>query len=110
MNVFFVSRILRNGYFQVRGIQINKYQTQRQPDTLTGGELFMETERLTLTIPEAAELLGLGRSLTYDLANRGELPVIRFGKRIMVSKPALMKMLNQCEKEGTKWENSIGTE
>lgn len=52
-------------------------------------------ERLTLTVDEAAHLLGISRGLAYELARSGKLPVIRFGRRILISKWALEKMLNQ---------------
>jgi excisionase family DNA binding protein len=52
------------------------------------------TERLTLTVEEACRLLGVGRTVGYELARRGELPgVIRLGRRFVVSRPALEKAL-----------------
>lgn len=51
-------------------------------------------ERLTMTVEEACRLLGLGRTLGYELARRGELPgVIRLGRRFLVSRPALEEAL-----------------
>ena len=49
----------------------------------------------TLSIEEAAQLLGIGRTLAYDLARRGELPgVVRLGqKRLRVSRLALENYL-----------------
>ena len=53
-----------------------------------------QTEPLTITIEEACRLYGIGRTLGYDLARRGELPgVIRLGRRLLVSRPALEKAL-----------------
>jgi excisionase family DNA binding protein len=51
-------------------------------------------ERLVYTVEEAGELLGIVRSKAYEAANNGELPVIRIGKRILVPKAALDRMLN----------------
>ncbi|MHB8084792.1 MAG: helix-turn-helix domain-containing protein [Dehalococcoidia bacterium] len=53
--------------------------------------------KLTLSVEQAGKILGIGRSLAYDLARRDELPVIRFGKRILVSRPALEKMLSEVK-------------
>jgi excisionase family DNA binding protein len=52
-------------------------------------------ERLTLTIKEAAAMLGISRNLAYELARRGELPgVIKLGeKRIVVSRAQLENLL-----------------
>ena len=52
-----------------------------------------ENKRLTYTVPEAAEILGLSRPTGYKLANEGKLPVLRIGGRILVSKAGLLKML-----------------
>ena len=50
-------------------------------------------ERLTLTIPEAARRLGIGRNQGYECARRGEIPTIRLGKRRVVPVAALEAML-----------------
>jgi excisionase family DNA binding protein len=54
----------------------------------------MTTERLTYDLwPEAGERLGLSRNGTYDAAKRGDIPIIRIGKRILVPKAALERLL-----------------
>lgn len=50
-------------------------------------------ERATLTVPEAARLLGIGRDAAYRAAARGELPTLRVGRRILVPVAALDRML-----------------
>ena len=54
-------------------------------------------EKLTLTIRETAKLLGIGRNLCYDLAKRNELPVpvLRCGRRLLVPRRALEKLLDE---------------
>ena len=52
-------------------------------------------ERLTLTVEEAAQLLGIGRGLAYEMARSGKLPVVRFGRRLLVPRGALERMLEQ---------------
>lgn len=49
----------------------------------------MSPDALTLTVPEAARLLGIGRNAAYDLIRRGELPHVRFGRTIRVPRSAL---------------------
>jgi excisionase family DNA binding protein len=49
--------------------------------------------RLTVSVEEAARLLGLGRSATYEAARRGELPTRRLGRRLLVPVPALLEWL-----------------
>ena len=55
----------------------------------------MEDERLTLTIEEAAKVLGIGRQLAYDRVKTGEIPVIKIGRRLLVPKKALEKLLEE---------------
>ena len=49
--------------------------------------------RVTVSIEEAARLLGLGRSAAYEAARRGELPTRRLGRRLLVPVPALLDWL-----------------
>ncbi len=53
-----------------------------------------EAERLTYDIEEAGKLLGLGRNASYEAAKRGDLPTIRIGRRLLVPKAALHRLLN----------------
>jgi excisionase family DNA binding protein len=50
-------------------------------------------QRLTLTVEEAATALGISRAFAYEAVARGEIPCIRIGKRILIPKIALEKML-----------------
>ena len=49
--------------------------------------------KLCYTVPEAAQLLGFSRNFGYELARTGQIPIIRFGKRILVPKAAFHEML-----------------
>lgn len=55
----------------------------------------MEEERLTLTVKEAAKLLGIGRQLAYERVKTGEIPVIKIGRRLLVPRRALEKLLEE---------------
>lgn len=43
--------------------------------------------------PDAGQLLGLGRSATYEAARRGEIPTLRFGRAVRVPTAALHQLL-----------------
>jgi excisionase family DNA binding protein len=60
------------------------------------------TERLTLTIEEAAVALGIDRSTAYALAAVDKLPVpvIRLGRRLVVGRAALARVLERTS-DGT---------
>ncbi len=51
-------------------------------------------ERLVLTVPQVARMLGVSRATGYMLARTNQLPVIRLGKRLLVPKAALEKVLS----------------
>lgn len=55
----------------------------------------METEKLTLTVDETAKILGIGRQLAYNRVKTGEIPVIKIGRRLLVPRRALEKLLEQ---------------
>jgi excisionase family DNA binding protein len=52
-------------------------------------------ERLVFTVSEAGELLGISRAFAYELVGRGELPVIRLGRRCLVPKVAVLALDGQ---------------
>jgi len=54
----------------------------------------MERERLTMTVEEAADALGISRALAYELVARSELPSLRLGRRIVVPRRALEAMVD----------------
>ncbi|QKC91039.1 DNA-binding protein [Mesorhizobium sp. NZP2234] len=53
----------------------------------------IENARQTITVAEAAQALGIGRNAGYDAVRRGEIPVIKIGKRLLVPKAALDRIL-----------------
>jgi excisionase family DNA binding protein len=64
-------------------------QTLRVPDP---------EERPTLPVwPDAGNFLGLSKASTYDAVTRGEIPVIRIGRRLLVPTAALRRLLGLDE-------------
>jgi excisionase family DNA binding protein len=49
---------------------------------------------LTISVVEAGQQAGLGRNGSYDAAKRGEIPTIRFGRRLRVPRQAWERILN----------------
>ena len=52
-----------------------------------------KTEKLTLTVSEAAQALGLSRNSCYQAVETGTLPSLRIGKRILIPRFALERLL-----------------
>jgi len=49
--------------------------------------------RLTYTVPETANLLGIGRNQAYEAVRTKQLPSIRIGNRLLVPRAALDRLL-----------------
>ena len=60
------------------------------------------SERLILTARETSQLLGLSRSSVYQGMLTGEIPHVRIGKRKLIPRVALEKLLSEASvnKEG----------
>jgi excisionase family DNA binding protein len=53
----------------------------------------MENQPLTLTVEQAAKVLGIGRSTAYELVHTGAIPSLRLGRRIVVPVARLAALL-----------------
>jgi excisionase family DNA binding protein len=58
-------------------------------------------DRLTWDVPEAARRLGVSTAYYYRAASRGELPVMRLGRRLVVPKAALRRLLEDSSPPGS---------
>ena len=59
------------------------------------------TDRLVFTVNEARQKLGISRGLTYEAIRTGKIPSIRIGRRILIPKAALQRLLeNDSQLEG----------
>lgn len=63
-------------------------------NALTVAEL---RERATVTVPEAAALLGLTEQTTYRMTRDGRLPATRLGRMVRVQAAALLHLLGDTE-------------
>ena len=53
----------------------------------------MKEENLTMTVAQAAAALNISRGLAYQAARDGKIPTIRIGRRLLVSRRALGRLL-----------------
>jgi excisionase family DNA binding protein len=51
--------------------------------------------RLCIKVTEAAKMLGISRNFAYELVKQKKLPVVKFGKRLLIPRVALEKMLEK---------------
>ena len=50
-------------------------------------------EPLTYSVETAAAMLGISRALAYQLVRGGELPSIKLGRRVVVPRAALLRLV-----------------
>lgn len=70
--------------------------TTVSPMTGAHGAVAPVEDRLVFTVEEAAQLLGISRSFAYEAVQRGEIPSMRIGSRILVPKAALRRYLDSA--------------
>jgi excisionase family DNA binding protein len=64
------------------------------------------SEPLTLTVEEAAELLGISRGSAYQAVRAGDIPSIRIGRRVLIPRARLMcELLGEQSGAGRKDED-----
>jgi excisionase family DNA binding protein len=76
-------------------------ETQQRPNETgavpTGDHAILpvdgKSRRETLTVEEARTVLGLGRNGAYRAIRRGEIPAIRVGRRLLIPRAALDRLL-----------------
>jgi len=61
--------------------------------SIGGLNMGMEIERVTYTVDEASKLLGLSRNSAYEGVARGDIPSMRIGRRLLVPRAALERLL-----------------
>ncbi len=55
----------------------------------------MCNDDLTMSVEAAAKALHISRNLAYEAARDGQIPTIRIGRRILVSRKALERLLEE---------------
>ena len=55
-------------------------------------------DRLTLTVDEAGELLGISRPTAFKLVKERKIPSLRLGRRVVIPRVAIQKLLDNASK------------
>ena len=66
--------------------------------------------RLTMTVEEAAEIIGISRTSAYLCAARGEFPTRRFGRRVLVLVAPFFAMLGGESGRADETDERVGEE
>lgn len=57
------------------------------------------TDKLTITVAEAAKLLGISRGACYEAVRVGQIPSLRIGRRLLVPRHRLEAMIDGQDDE-----------
>ena len=55
-----------------------------------------DEQKLTLSVEEAARILGIGRSLAFEMVRQNKIASLRFGRRIVIPVKALEKLIEDA--------------
>ena len=58
--------------------------------------------KMTLSVREAAEMIGISKPKMYELIREGEIPSIHVGKKIVIARQALLDWLSEGDNNGKK--------
>ena len=61
-----------------------------------------EHTKITLTVPEAAELIGICRPKMYEMVRAGKVRSVKAGKKILISRQSLMDWLKKGDNYGSE--------
>lgn len=50
-------------------------------------------DKPAFSVKEVATILGISRDVVYDCANTGDIPALRLGRRLLIPRAALARML-----------------
>ena len=67
------------------------------PDRNTKGTDMGAEEKAALSVRQAARLLGIGDNLAFRMVQEGRIPSVRLGRRILVPRRALERMLESSD-------------
>jgi len=78
----------------------------REVEPVCGRPTSWDSLPLALDVEQAAEVLGIGRNSCYALVARGELSVVRVGRRLIVPRQALENFLMAAAANGLPGSNA----
>jgi excisionase family DNA binding protein len=63
---------------------------------------FMSAEQsLTLSVPEAANLLGIGKTLMWSVVQSGRIPTLKIGARVLIPRAVIESMVARAAAGGS---------
>lgn len=97
------AKIIAKMIVKAIGKELETYE--KMPGTITSrigtisqhsGESNAQGKSLVFSVRVAAKLMGISKNTVYTLVQTGEIPSIKWGKRILIPRVALEKMLEEA--------------
>jgi excisionase family DNA binding protein len=57
----------------------------------------LANQPILLSVPQAARLMGVGTTFTWELVRCGQLPSVRLGRRVLVPRAAIERLARPHE-------------
>ena len=54
----------------------------------------LEQEKLTITVEEAAKMLGIGKNLMLEIIKIADFPAVQFNRKILINKKQFIEWFN----------------
>lgn len=54
----------------------------------------LEQEKLTITVEEAARMLGIGKNLMLEIIKMTDFPAVQFNRKILINKKQFIEWFN----------------
>lgn len=76
---------------------VERITTDEQRDAIVATERERENrvERLTYSVKEAAQALGVGETIVYQLVHRADFPTVKIGTRQLISREGLKEWVRR---------------
>lgn len=65
----------------------------------------MSEKKLAYSVMETASMLGIGKTLAYELVRKGKIPSIKLGRRIIIPRMAIENLLYNRHTQDIRPEN-----
>lgn len=61
-----------------------------------------EQEKLTITVEEAAKMLGIGKNLMLEIIKMNDFPAVQFNRKILINKKQFIEWFNLLTQDKLK--------
>ena len=86
-----LSKIIRDAFQEVMMTFMESEDSQNDSNAMTA----VADKKMTLSVQEAADLIGVSKPKMFELLHSGEISYKKFGKKILISYQGLVDWINK---------------